>query len=141
MYMRSILYSVIVVITASLLSSCRPPEHSDDGDDEEGLYVTGSIPIDSLTVVQFFESHSELKSYENTAVAVYRRNGHVSLWVGAVFGRLDGRQCACDASAHFVYRALIAFGVFLDQHLFADRLGGQRVEQGDALRRGRSDYC
>jgi murein L,D-transpeptidase YcbB/YkuD len=80
MYMRSILYSVLVVITASLLAACRPPEYSDEQDSEEGLYVTGSIPIDSLTVIHFFESHSELKNYENTAVAVYRRNGHVSLW-------------------------------------------------------------
>jgi hypothetical protein len=55
-----------------------------------------------------------------------QRGGEALLPVAALFGRLGLRERAGDAGVHVGGAAFAVLGVFLEQHLGADRLGGER---------------
>ncbi|MBP6672433.1 MAG: L,D-transpeptidase family protein [Bacteroidetes bacterium] len=119
--MRNILYAAAIVIAASLLGSCRPPEGS-GADEEEQSDRSGRIVIDSNMVVQFFTAHAALQKYENTAIAVYRRNNNIGFWFDSagvieVSGSLYSKVIALEEegiNASFPYQEELD-GLFIEE--------------------------
>jgi murein L,D-transpeptidase YcbB/YkuD len=117
--MKRFIMLMVMICAATIIQSCRQPDRAEE---EEVPNDPGTIAIDSSSLITFFGDRPALKKYEQTAIAVYRRNSNISLWIDSgevneVSGSLYSKLIALDEEGikiPFPYQEQLD-GLFLEE--------------------------